>query len=938
MAGGGPLTKDNPFHVPEIPSSDGQDPQRPSSPFVNPFAVPGSTTDDAQTSEHDRPAEDHNTSTPPTSPGQTHGQDVRQDPAPQEPHHQGSTPPPFVNPFAVPGVTGGSQDPAPRPQTPDHDSSVRQVPAGDDDSSGPVRHGNGPQVPTPRMGETSSAHNGVEGRPSGGAVHGDRPASASMPMPGAPIDPSRRSSDVGASMSMPSPGGTTTPSHAPLDAPAHTSSGGGRTDPPSPSSSASSPSMSAVNADVNGVKSGPGSASNGGGGESNSGDGLHMDAGSMVDGRTTDGGVFPANDPSSGGAAGSVRRRGKTKRSSMDYSGFLDEDAIDDDDPFGIGDYDPSDGDGGWSDGLDEDPVDWSEEDSDAIGASFLDSGDDGRDDPFGIGGTTPKEHDRSRSHEINTDDGDLPLASERSSGSTVSSDAGAAVDLDLDSHDVKMRSDRSRIDVDALTARSRVAVEGSGQEYPVNQTKLREGVQIGAAKRELSDFIHNPKIVDEAITRQIQLLEFKKRKRIPFTRKIPLLLDFLSRFRIATTLQLARIAGWKDTNESRLVKKLRVYDEVGWLRESVQYAGPRVWTDKDAGARMGMHPWLDGIRPGEINPQSQNHTFGLSSIASWLLCPWDDSPNVLGMDPGEWTQVRREIQSGEAYLLAEREYRAPWSAIRRSGKGLLPPEYRHGFIGYNNGQLNPVSGAWQEWALAYKNGDAGLDESPELLACNPEFMGEDLWMWVIWGNSVWNPKVLEDRAMMEEGIDLDDPEWSGRDGEFRLKSEFRRLGYVDVEERLDYATNKPMLNKELGDRVVLWDHLPDMIIARRRTDDQYADPQSIAIELELTPKQAPDAYLRTMAAYGSPLGQTLYQRVIWVVSSGTIAKKIRAGADKVGMVLGEDYDIVPFVTSAHDAFYVRKSFYSGADILPGRWNKRGLIEPAGVNRSIPLS
>ena len=85
------------------------------------------------------------------------------------------------------------------------------------------------------------------------------------------------------------------------------------------------------------------------------------------------------------------------------------------------------------------------------------------------------------------------------------------------------------------------------------------------------------------------------------------------------------------------------------------------------------------------------------------------------------------------------------------------------------------MSGAWREWALAYKNGDATLDESPELLACDPEFMGANLWMWIIWGNSVWNPKVLEDRASMEEGIDLDDPEWSGRAGELSLRSEFRR-------------------------------------------------------------------------------------------------------------------------------------------------------------------
>ena len=157
----------------------------------------------------------------------------------------------------------------------------------------------------------------------------------------------------------------------------------------------------------------------------------------------------------------------------------------------------------------------------------------------------------------------------------------------------------------------------------------------------------------------------------------------------------------------------------------------------------------------------------------------------------------------------------------------------------------------------------------------------------------------------------------------------------MPIEERLDITSNKPLLHKELGDRFALWDHLPDLIIARRRTDDGYADPQSIAIELELTAKPT-DAYARTMAAYGSPLGQTLFAKVIWLVPSKTIADRIRAGASQVGMILGEDYDIVPFVTS-NEASVIKRSFYSGVDLLPGCWNQRGLIEPT-MTRSIPLA
>lgn len=591
-------------------------------------------------------------------------------------------------------------------------------------------------------------------------------------------------------------------------------------------------------------------------------------------------GVDPRLGVGQTAASGVSIRRRKGNMSGVDYSGLLDgiEDPTEDednDDPFGINGFNEE-----WSPTPDDDPLLGGFDDS---GVDGEDSGDDGDDDdPFGINGYLDDEIDGG-------------------SGSTATGQ------------------------------------DGAGGSYAVDSSKLREGVQIGTVKRELRDFIHNPKIVDKAIARKIQLLEYDKKMRIPFSPQLPKILDFLTRWRIGTTLQLARIAGWKDSNEWRLVKKLRVYDEVGFMRETDIYAGPKIWTAQEHGAELGFHPWLGGVKSSEINPMSQSHTFGLSSIASWLLCPRDNAPNILGLSPDEWNKVRGEIKDGTAYVLAEKEYRSSYSSLRNASKGLLPSEYRHGFIGYAGGQLNPVHGAWQEWALAYKNGDATLDESPELLACDPEFMGANLWMWIIWGNSVWNPKVLEDRAVLEEGIDLDDPEWSGRAGELRLRSEFRRYGYVDIEERLDIASNKPMINKELGDRFALWDHLPDMIIARRRTDDGYADPQSIAIELELSAKSNSDVYARTMAAYGSPLGQTLYRKVIWLVPSKTIADRIRAGANKVGMILGEDYDIVPFVTS-NKASVVKKSFYSGADILPGKWSRSGRIEPCEFDRSIPLS
>lgn len=470
---------------------------------------------------------------------------------------------------------------------------------------------------------------------------------------------------------------------------------------------------------------------------------------------------------------------------------------------------------------------------------------------------------------------------------------------------------------------RSNVTVSDSVS-YAMDSSRLREGVQIGTVKRELIEY--RPRVKRRTPRPQ---------SRPPFSPQIPKILDFLTRWRIGTTVQLARVAGWRDPNKNRLVKKLRAYDEVGFLRETNLYAGPKIWTATEHGAERGFHSWLGGVKASEINPMSQSHSFGLSSIASWLLCPWDTTPNILGLSPDEWNQVRGEIRDGTAYVIAEREYRSSYSSIRTTRTGLLPPEYRHGFIGGPGGHETPVPGAWREWARRFKNGDSTLADSPELLACDPEFMGANMWMWIIWGNGVWNPKVLETRAA-GDGIDVDDPEWAGRDGETRLRAGYRRYGYVPIEERVDYATNKPRLNKELGDKFSLWDHLPDLIIARRRTDDEYADPQSIAIELELTAKTS-DAYARTMASYGSTLGQTLYRKVIWLVPSKTIADRIREGASQVGMILGEDYDIVPFVTS-NKVSVVKSSFYTGVDILPGKWSKRGIIEPCEFDRSIPLS
>jgi hypothetical protein len=118
------------------------------------------------------------------------------------------------------------------------------------------------------------------------------------------------------------------------------------------------------------------------------------------------------------------------------------------------------------------------------------------------------------------------------------------------------------------------------------------------------------------------------------------------------------------------------------------------------------------------------------------------------------------------------------------------------------------------------------------------------------------------------------------------------------------------------------------MVIARKR-DPSRGTSRSIAVELELSMKDAID-YRRIMASYHCDLGRTLYDRVVWLVPNHVVGDAIAGAADDIGM--GEDeYSIVPFATAER-----KNSFFTGADIIPGRWEGRHkrvvpLIDPEGV-------
>jgi hypothetical protein len=209
---------------------------------------------------------------------------------------------------------------------------------------------------------------------------------------------------------------------------------------------------------------------------------------------------------------------------------------------------------------------------------------------------------------------------------------------------------------------------------------------------------------------------------------------------------------------------------------------------------------------------------------------------------------------------------------LRREHKGLMPAEYRHAFVD-----------RLLAWSDEVKAGSAGLLDSPELLCGDGSFAGGDDWLWVLWGNWIWNEHV----------------------------------GFVNVDERVLGVDGRPVLREDLGDRFMTLDHCPDMVIARTR--DGSGRPRSLAIELELTGKSIDD-YARTLASYACYDGRSLFERVVWLVPNVSVARMIEAGAAKIG-VGHEVFSVVPFRTLER-----RNSFWSGADVLPARFDKRGRV------------
>lgn len=432
----------------------------------------------------------------------------------------------------------------------------------------------------------------------------------------------------------------------------------------------------------------------------------------------------------------------------------------------------------------------------------------------------------------------------------------------------------------------------------------LADGVRIGSAKAVERGSVRlraHKAIDDPELARRLTIREWRQGRHVRFTKRDVRAMDYLTRWSYATTAQVARAGGWRDRKGDRLTRRFETWDDQGWAHENREFAGPVLWAPTDDGAELGRHGWLGGVSFRRMNPMSQSHSLGLSSLASWLLCGWDDAPDVMHLN-GDWKTLMGELRDGKSFIVSEREIRSCYSKIRSSMRGLLPAGYRCALLGGVDPKTGEtIDGRFKEFHDKVDSGEVGLESSPELASCSLDSEGVEQWLWVVWGDWVWNVDPSTGDA-----------------------------SYVPVEDRYDVVQNKPMVDKTLGDRFVMLDHVPDLVVARRRRGD--GSSRSLAVELELKTKDQL-SYDRTMASYGSRLGKLLYDKVVWMVPDSTVALAVLRSAVKLGMTRGEDFEIIPFATSER-----RNSYWTGADMVPAVWGRDNRVIPMIDPDSVLLS
>ena len=381
------------------------------------------------------------------------------------------------------------------------------------------------------------------------------------------------------------------------------------------------------------------------------------------------------------------------------------------------------------------------------------------------------------------------------------------------------------------------------------------------------------------------QLLKRDSRaKAFQMTKRDQQVLDYLVRFRFATIRDVSRVAGWSESY-MKTNRRFNSYLDLGLVRaERVPLENFRYVQATPLGVKLSLYSFLGSENDNDVLRSNRGHQFGLSSLASHLMNHRRDADetehDLLGLGDDEWLKLRHEILSGASHVVSEREYRSSWTRIRVSATGRSPSsltdaKYRHAMENlYRKAHENP-----DDMSSELKG------DTFEFFSTNPEYMGENAWLWVIYGNDV----IQND----------------GHGGIRRLSVD---SGMVSLDDK-----GRPVINTQRGDLFSTQDHCPDLVIARPR-DRKTGRPNSIAVELEITGKDIDD-YFQTMCGYTSRCGRLLYKMVVWQVVNAAVGNKIRAGAVKAGAVEGRDF-IITTVYSKD----MRSSYNRGADMLPGKW------------------
>ena len=381
------------------------------------------------------------------------------------------------------------------------------------------------------------------------------------------------------------------------------------------------------------------------------------------------------------------------------------------------------------------------------------------------------------------------------------------------------------------------------------------------------------------------QLLKRDSRaKAFQMTKRDQQVFDYLVRFRFATIRDVSRVAGWSESY-MKTNRRFNSYLDLGLVRaDRVPLENFRYVQATPLGVRLSSYYFLGSENDSDVLRSNRGHQFGLSSLASHLMNHRGDADetehDLLGLGDDEWLKLRHEILSGVSHVVSEREYRSSWTKIRVSATGRSPSsltdaKYRHAMENlYKKAHENP-----DDMSSELKG------DTFEFFSTNPEYMGENAWLWVIYGNDV----IQKD----------------GHGGIRRLSVD---SGMVSLDDK-----GRPVINSQRGDLFSTQDHCPDLVIARPR-DRKTGRPNSIAVELEITGKDIDD-YFQTMCGYTSRCGRLLYKMVVWQVVNAAVGNKIRAGAVKAGAVEGRDF-IITTVYSKD----MKSSYNRGADMLPGKW------------------